>query len=428
MNINNNEENEYRKHGDNTLIIAIGFTILIIIIAITTYNMTINNKCNNYEKETIDKAFNFALTTGLLPTYEGTSYKINLAAVPGWNKEFRGSTCSGSLTIYKTNAGFVKSLDLTNCNKCTTSKKSLSKETDKFNKDKSIVKVDITYNYRNRETNYSEWTDWYDESLISPAINEYNIYMPYDLEKYPKIPETGIVIGYETEKKTVYSYRDQSFKFYKNSNTSYSEFSSTKPVGYTYKDKNTEITTEPSEWSLNYPNEAEYRTIKKTTGYKYYYLDENGSKVYYNNGEYTAEFDNKELEKLYKEKDDDKVNMYSYTDKKWRWYNGVNREYSNYMTEANDNYPYKDDKLTKFSNWSSYKETSSISNDNINYREEKTSTLTRYRTLYAIDSTDILNEYMSLIDFEKATDRALTDMQQDEKINVLIKYSYRYGK
>lgn len=426
-NTENNEESLYRKHGDNTLIILVIFIAIVIFAGLSIYNNTIKNQCSEFESKTIDAAFRFAMTNNLLPSYEGTSQKINLDAVGDWNKEFRNSTCSGTLNIIKTDVGYIKELDLTNCNKCTTSKKRLSAATEEYKENKNIVRVNITYNYKNRQINYSPWTEWYESSLINPTTSEYNVNLPYDEDNYPKLPNNGILVSYEVEKKNFYSYRDASWKFYKTANNSYSTFSSTKPTNYSYKDTKTEITTKQSEWSINYPEEAEYRNIKTATGYKYYYEDEDGTKIYYNNGNYTVKIEDETLAKLYKKREKETVKMYSYIDTMWKWYNGLPRQYSSYMKESNDNYPYKDNDLVKYSNWSKWNETSSLNNNNSSYREEKIDIHSRYRAKYAFDSAEILNQYMPLQDFEKATGRSVADMQNDENVNVLIKYTYQYG-
>ena len=348
----NKETNEqpslYRKHGDNTLLILIIFAVIVVIAGLTIYNNNISKACNNFEVTAIEAGFKFALDNNLLPDYEGTSQKINLDAVMNWNNEFRNSTCSGTLNIVKTDAGYVTELDLTNCNKCTTSKKKLSSATEEYKSNKNIVRVDITYNYKIREINYTPWTEWFESSTISPNISEYGVNLPYDEENYPTIPNDGILIDYEVEKKTFYSYRDASWKFYKIANNSYSEFSSTKPTNYAYKDTKTEIQTVQSEWSLNYPEEADYRDIKTATAYKFYYVDEDGTKIYYNNGEYTVKIEDETLAKLYNKKEKETVKMYSYIDKKWKWYNGEARQYSSYMEESTNAFPYKDPDLVKY--------------------------------------------------------------------------------
>lgn len=424
---NENTESLYRKHGDYTLWILIAFVLIVIFISVTIYNNSIKGKCSNFEVQAIDAAFKFALDNNILPSYEGTSQLVNLDAVD-FDKNFRNSTCSGTVNIVKTNNGYVKELNLTNCNKCTTDKKSFSKATDEYKENKNIVKVTVTYNYQNRQINYSPWTEWYDSSMISPNESEFGINMPYDEEDYPTIPEKGSIVGYEYENKTFYSYRDKSWKFYKVANKEYSTFSSVKPTNYAYKDTKTEIESEQSEWSINYPEEKEYRDIKTATGYKFYYEDEDGTKIYYNGGNYTVKIEDKTLAKLYNKKEKETVKMYSYIDKLWKWYNGTPRSYSSFMKESNNNYPYKDADLVKYSDWSKYKETSSVNSENASYREERTDIHSRFRAKYAFDSTEVLNQYMSLQDFERATGRAISDMHDDENINLLIKYSYQYGK
>ena len=423
-----NVESNYRKHGDNTLIVVVSFVIAIIIISFSIYNLTISNQCRTFEKDTSDAAFNYAINNNLLPSYEGTSIKIDLSNISGWDNKFRGSACGGSLTIIKNETGYAKVINLTDCNSCTSSKLKKSAGTTKFSENKILLKVDVDYNYRNRQINYTAWTDWFESSLINPTANEtYAVNLPYDETKLPKIPTDGVLISYDVEKKTFYSYRDQSWKFYKTANSDYTNFSSTKPVGYTYKDTKTEIETAPSEWSLNYPDEADYRTISTKTAYKFYYLDNKNNKIYYNNGEYTAEITDETLKKLYNKKEKETVKMYSYVDKKWRWYNGVERGYSGYMKEANSSYTYKDTELTKYSSWSSFSETTTMTSENQTYRQEKTDVHTRYRIKYSFDSVDQLSDYLSINDFELATGRTVSDMQADEKIKVLVRYTYYYA-
>ncbi len=420
-------ESNYRKTGDSTLLIVIGCVVVCIIIGFVAFNASISTACRNYEKTSQDLGFEFALNNGLLPSYEGTSITINLDAVPNWNKEFRGSSCTGTLTIYKSSSGYVKVINLKNCKNCTTANKNLSEPTEKYDENKTITNVSITYNYQTRALNYSEWTDWYESSLISPTASANNIKLPYDEKNLPEIPESAEVISYEVETKTFYSYRDQSWAFYKIANNSYSDFSSTKPANYAYKDSKTEIKTEWSDWSTSYPTEYEYRDVEKKVGYRFYYMD-NGIKIYYNNGEYSVGIEDETLKNLYKSKDEETVDMSRYRDTMWRWYNGENRNYSSYMNKATTSYPYKDEGLTKYSNWSAWKETSSLSSENASYREEKIDVRSRYKTKYAINSLDKLNEYLSLKDFETATKRTLSDMQADENIKVSIKYTYTYSK
>lgn len=424
----NEIQSNYRQMGDNTLVIFVGFIVVAAIIGVSIYNNSISKECSNFEKETIDAGFKFAMNNDMLPSYEGTSFKLNLDSIPGWDNKFRGSACDGTLNIVKTNTGYVKELDLTGCNKCTTSKKSLGKETETFKDNKNIVRVNITYNYKTRQINYSTWTDWYESSLISPTATKNNVNLPYDEKNYPQVPSGSEVISYEAEKKTFYSYRDQSWKFYKVANNNYSEFSSEKPADYAYKDGKTEITTEYTAWSTNYPEEKEYRDIATNTGYRYYYIDDDGDKIYYNNGNYVVSIDDAALAKQYNKKDKDSVKMYRYKDSKWRWYNGVARDYSSFMKQASVVYPYKDEGLVQYTAWSKYKEASSINTENASYREEKTDIHSRFRAKYAIDSLELLNEYLPREDFETATGKSVNDMQADENIKVSIKYTYRYEK
>ena len=178
----------------------------------------------------------------------------------------------------------------------------LSKVTNEYPKGKSLVDVEVVFNYYEITKNYTAWTNWIESKYINPELSKWNVNMPLDEFKWPRIPEPGELITYETEKKTYYSFRDQKWKFYKNPNNDYSDFSSEQPAGYSKKDIRTAIESDPSEWSTNYPEVYSYRKIQSTSAYRWYYLDKKGNKVYYGDGNYYPSIDNEEDALKYTEK------------------------------------------------------------------------------------------------------------------------------
>ena len=418
----------YKKQGDYTLIISISIIAIVVIIGIIVFNSMRNGKCLSMEKKVMKEAMNYVESNGLLPSYEGDSITINIDEIDSLNLVFEGNLCTGTVTITKAEGRYIKTFDIQNCNYCTTKDRySWSSKTNKYPKNKSLVSVEMVFNYYDVTYNYTPWTDWFSSDLIDVVPSEYDINMPLNTKKWPTIPNSGELITYETERKTFYSYRDKKWKFYKNINNNYSDFSSTRPDGYTYKDTKTEIETEPTEWSTNYPEEYDYRDISSTRGYRWYYETKDGIKIYYKDGIYVPEVE-EELKDLYTEREKDNVKMYRYVDSLWRWYNGSQRNYSGFMTQATSNYPYKDEEIYNYSSWSRWNDVSNLNSNNQSYREQKTDTHQRYRAYYMMHSNEKLNNYLNITDFEHITGRTLEDMQNDSSVKVLIKYEYRYGK
>lgn len=418
----------YKKQGDYTVIVGISVIAIGIIIGLIVFNSVRNGNCLSMEEKVKKEAMNYIESNDLLPKYEGDSVTISIDEIDSLNLVFQGNICTGTVTITKADNRYIKTFDIQNCDYCTTNNRySWSKKTEKYPKGKSLISVEMVYNYYDVTYNYTPWTDWFENELID-GIPTDDINMPLDKEEWPEIPKVGELIKYETEAKTFYSYRDQKWKFYKRINNNYSDFSSERPYGYTYKDEKTKIESEPSEWSTSYPEEFDYRDIETTNGYRWYYEDDNGKKVYYKDGKYVPKIEEKELKELYSEKEKGFVKMYRYTDSLWRWYNGLARDYSGFMNKPSAAYPYKDAEITQYSSWSRWSEVSNLNSSNESYREQKTNIHQRYRAYYLMHSNEKFNNYLNLTDFENATGRTLEEMLNDKNVKVLIKYQYRYGK
>ena len=140
------------------------------------------------------------------------------------------------------------------------------------------------------------------QKLIPKKI-KLKVLLPLDLKKLPKVSEAANILSWEVEEKEYYKYRDKKWKWYINQNSQYSGFSSEQPSGYANKDRKTEIQAEQTEWSTNYPEEKSSRKISTQTGYKFYYEDEDGNKVYYNEGKYVPRINDDELREKYNKKE-----------------------------------------------------------------------------------------------------------------------------
>ena len=423
----NKKSDDLKK--DYTPIIILSVLIIVVVIVFIIVSTTKNNKCISLEDSAMDSAFQYASSNDLLPSKNGESVTININKLTDTEFKVGKKTCTGNVKITKADGEYIKTFDLKNCSYCTTDKRySMSNYTEKYPEDKKLIDVDVSFNYYEVTKNYTAWTNWIEGKYINTEESEWGVNMPLDEVRWPKIPTPGELITYETEKKTYYSYRDQEWKFYSNNNSDYSDFSSEQPTGYSKKDINTAIESDPSEWSSNYPEVKSYRKISSSIAYKWYYEDGDGNKVYYNKGNYTPSIENEEDKAKYTKKDSDTVTMYRYVDTLWRWYNGVERKYSSFYTMPSRTYPYKDEALTTFTSWSAWYETSALNDSNKSYRQEKTDIHQRYRAYFMLHSNEVFDEYLSREEFEKKTGKSIDDMEKDEGVKVLIKYNYRYGR
>ena len=352
----------------------------------------------------------------LLPVLNGDSVTINLSNLND-TIVFKDYAVTGTVTYTKYNDTYIKSVNIDNAGYCST--KEFNKESDKYDENKN-VKVTAYYNYYKIDSYNSKWTNWYPSEDISTTETN-GVLLPLDEDDLPYIPDNAVVTEYVRETKTYYSYRDKQWKFYKN-NIKYSDYSSTKPKGYTNKDTATKSTTEPTKWSINYPEEFDYRHISSKTGYRWYYMD-GENKIYWNNGEYSVESPGEEYEK----DKENTVKMYSYYDDIWRWYNGdTKRIYSSYNSTMPNGYKYKDEETLRYTNWSKFTDESKIDKSNKSYREEKTDTYSRYLIKYDIYSLPMLDNYVTLEELENKLGKSYEAINEDKSIKVDVLFKFKY--
>ena len=268
--------------------------VIIIILIIIAVNQ--NNSCLKIYNTLKTASLNYAKDSGTVPSLEGESVTIKLNELYDGNyissTNTNNTLCSGSIKITKYKDDYLYTVDARNCGKCSVNRKygGWSKEQTTYPSGKAIVDVIPYYNYYKREVNITNWSDYFDEDELQDEISEYGIKLPMDLDKIPEIPAEAEIVNIENETKYNYRYRDRSWKWY-DIEGEYSEFSSEQPDGFANKDEDSSRYTEWSDYSLNYPAEKEYRTIQRTTGYKFYYENSKGEKIYYNSGQYTARAD-----------------------------------------------------------------------------------------------------------------------------------------
>ena len=399
-----------------------GFLIIIFVILVLYFiisNIIVGNRnktCQELRKEIIKQTDIYISDNNLLPNLNGTSQTIYLSDLYD-SIVFKDYAVTGTVTYTKYNDTYIKSIDIANASYCNT--KDFTNESSQFDENKN-AKVEVTFNYVEVDSYNSKWTSWYPSENISKEETN-GVLLPIDERNLPDIPDNASITEYVRETKTYYSYRDKKWRWYKN-NVKYSDFSSEKPKGYTTKDTSISLTTEATAWSLDYPEEKDYRSIKQATGYRWYYLD-GEEKIYWNNGEYSPTSPGEE----YKKDNDFKATMYSYTDKTWRWYNGeTKRIYSSYSSTKPNTYNYKDEATLTYTNWSSFKDKSSLNNSNKSYREEKTDIYSRYLIKYDIYSYPILDNYVSLEELEKNLGKKYEEINNDENIKIKINFKFIY--
>lgn len=409
-------------NGAKQVLIKVFVIVVPIIILIIIVNLIItgirNGNCYEIRKELSDYVDSYAMSNNLYPTINGDSVSIDLDSVK--KVTFNDQVCRGSVKITKVNDEYIKTFYLEDCSYC--SVKEFKKEKNKYD-EKLNAEVVVYINYYNVTNNNSRWSDYIPFEDISTEETD-GVLLPLNEDNLPEISEEAIITEIIKEDKVFYTYRDKRWLWYKNDNDDYSDFSSEQPEGYSLKDTRTEIRTDYSEWSIDYPEEKEYRYIFNRTGYRWYKEDEDGNIIWWNNGEYYPE---EPGEEFYRDRDST-VTMYRYYDLMWRWYNGEARGYdSRESSEPRSSaYKYRDEALSSYTDWSSYRTTSSLNSNNSWYREEKTNVHSRYMIKYKIRSFLVLDEPLERSEFESTVGRTLEEMYEDETIDLEITFKYKY--
>lgn len=420
-----------RKKPMLKFLFFIGNIIPIIIVGFIIYTVIQNKICINIYDSIKKASMTYLEDQGNVPSVEGENTTINIGDL--YSEQYLKSAntgdtlCSGTVKVTKYKDDYVYTLDVGKCNQCSVNKKygGWSSEVSYYPSDNAIIDVIPYYNYYDRELNTTKWSDYYDDSEIEDEVSEeYGIKLPKDMSELPEVPKEGKTYTIENDTTYYYRYRDRSWKWY-DIEGEYSGFSSERPDGFANKDEDSEITSEWSEYSLDYPQEKSYRTIEQATGYKYYYVNKKGEKIYYNNEKYTAS-DEVDTSK-YNERESETATLYRYRDKKWRWYNGQARKYSYYNSRQPQGYNFKDaetEEVGKPSNWS---EEQRIDAETLEYRIEEKKLMTRYRIKYEILSSLVLKTPLTKEKFEEIVKSNILEFssREDKKINVTYKFKYR---
>lgn len=415
------------------LFIFIGTVLPLILVGLIIYTVIGNKSCTNLYNEIKSSTVQYLKDNDLLPEVEGEDVTVSL------NKLYNGHylntfktkdmVCSGNVKTTKYKKTYVYTLNLTNCNTCTTNSryKGWSEEVSYFPANKQIVDVIPYYNYYDRQVVTTDWSRYYDQDELENKKSKYGVKMPQEeyFNSMPKVPTEGQIFTVETDDKTYYRYKDLKWKWYDIAGD-YSEFSSVQPAGYANKDENTKTFSEWSEYSLTYPEEKEYREITKTAGYLYYYVDKDGKKVYANNKKYMAPDDVDQSK--YTSHEDEYEEMYRYRDATWRWYNGKKRQYSNYYPEKPSGYNHRDDGLVEETSFGSWEEESKITDENKYYRTEETKIMTRFRYVYEILSEPLLKEPITKKEFVNKVGMPVPEFVLDENYKVEVSYKFKYRK
>ena len=407
------------------------FSVIIplILIGLIIYTVINNNTCHEVYDTIKNASYKYLKENKNLPENEGDHVNVKMNDLYEHSYLTKGQTegnkCTGKIKVTKYENDYIYTLDIGSCDKCSVSKryKNWGSESSYYNRSKQIVDVIPQYNIYDRQVGVTEWSRYYDEDELAKKTSKYGVRLPKDKEDMPEVPSGSEIAEVQKENKTFYSYSDKSWKWY-DIVGDYSDFASEQPSGYAFRDDDTEKYTEYTNYSLNYPEEHEYREIKKVTGYRYYYVDEHGKKIYANNGNYTIQ-DEVDLD-LYTERDEDSASMYSYRDKVWRWYNGPKRKYSSYRKTMPAGYNYRDDELYSLDASSEWSEESKLTPESKSYRVEKSKVMTRFRYAYEILSLKILDENLPKKDFENATNMTLNEIRKNDSYKLDITYKFRY--
>ena len=410
---------------------VIGTVLPVVIIIFIIVALIQNGHCLNVYKSIKNASLKYVQDQGNLPTLEGEATTVRLDDL--YNDKYlssantNNSLCSGNVKITKYKEDYLYTIDVRNCGQCSVNKKygEWSKEQSSYPSGKTIVDVIPYYNYYIKDTSTTDWTSYFDDSELQDETSEYGIRLPLDEERLPSIPKEAEISNIENDTTYYYRYRDRSWKWY-DIEGDYSDFSSEQPQGYANKDEDCEIYSKWSEYTLNYPEEKDYRTIQSTTGYKFYYLNKDGEKVYYNSGQYSAQED-VDTEK-YNNRDSDTATLYRYRDRMWRWYNGQKRKYSSYTSRQPSDKPFKDMETETVGSPTSWEPESHSSAETSEYRVEERKIMTRFRIKYDILSLKVLDEPLNRQDFEKKVKMTIPQFATNNNYKLEVTYKFRYRK
>lgn len=430
-------EPEYKKYTKMGIIVVVVIIALLILILIINSIIKSNQDkvCIPIEDKIIKAAVDYAKNKNTLPINEGEFVVIELDdlysenALKQSDATVKEDVCNGNIKITKYKDEYIKTINLTNCGYCTTEKrykKKIKEDTNKPAGKNMVVDVTAYYNYSTYEDYNTNWTTYLNTSLISEEVSKkYGVALPLEQRYLPTVPEEAKILRIEKEDKQYYRFRDKRWKYYVDRGGVYTtEFYSEQPAGYANKDNDTVKLNEWSEWSLNYPDTKDYRTIRSSVGYKWYYK-KGREKKYWNGGAYSVE----QPSEKYNIKDNEtNVKMYSYQDRTWLWYNGTKRSYSGFYSVTPNGFNLKDESLFQYSGWSNWTDISYLNNSNSAYREQETTTYSRYRIQYRMNSYFKLEDHLTLKEFEKETNVSLTEFLTKEKTEVDIKYKFKYRK
>lgn len=427
--------NKYKKIGIILIIALVGIIIVWLIVS-SIIKSSHNKVCTPIEDKVLEAAFDYAKENDILPKNIGANVTLKLSTLYSSNKlnqseiSVKEKVCDGSVKITKYKDEYIKTINLTNCGYCTSDSRygKWSKETTKKPNGKNmIIDVIAYYNYYTYEDYNSNWTNYLRSELINKEVSEkYNIALPKEQKNLPNIPDEAKILKIEKQDKNYYRYRDKKWKFYIDQGGNYTNyFASEATSGYPNRDDSTLKYTAWSDWSLNYPEVKNYRSIESSQGYKWYYL-KGKQKVYWNGGAYSV---NQPSDKYdIKDKEQGSEKMYRYHDKTWRWYNGNKRKYSSYNSTAPKGYTNKDDDLTEYTNWTTWSDKSHVNDLNRNYREQDVDVYSRYRIQYRMTSYMKLDDYLTLKEFEKETKLSLKEILEQEKTDIDVIYKFKYRK
>lgn len=410
---------------------VIGTIIPLILVGIIIYKVFNNNYCHDIYAIIEKSSYDYLKDNNKLPEFEGdfTSVKLDLLYDHSYlsKNNTANKQCTGKVKITKYKDDYIYTLDVNNCDKCSVNKryKGWSLETPVYKKNQKIVDVVSYYNIYDRQVSVTEWSDVYDQEEISKKKSKYGVRLPIEKDKLPEVPEGSDIVNIEKEDITYYRYSDKRWKWY-DIVGNYSGFFSEQPEGFAYKDDATKRNTEYTEYSLNYPEEYEYRTIRSARGYKFYYLDENGQKVYANSGKYAIE-DDVDLD-VYTEREEEYATMYSYSDEVWRWYNGPKRKYSSFKVTKPEGFNYKDEELFTLSSYSSWNTESKLTAENQTYRSEEKKVMTRYRYVYEFVSLKLLDENLKKSEFENQVNQTIEEVRKNDNYKLDVEYKFKYRK
>ena len=196
------DHNFESKKAILNIFFIIGTILPLVLIGFIIYTAVQNSNCNKVYEEVKTATLEYLKDKDKVPTVEGEDVTISIDKLYSgkYLSDLRTNNmiCSGSVKTTKYKNGYIYTLNLTNCNVCTTDSRygKWSGELTYYPNNKPIVDVIPYYNYYERQIVLTDWSKYYDKEELSKEKSKYGVKLPADENDsgMPLVPEEGNIV------------------------------------------------------------------------------------------------------------------------------------------------------------------------------------------------------------------------------------------